>query len=351
MGFFTGEFTKDGYRPSTLFTWLRPDVSGNDLNGLGETEPRRYIPLHMHDREHKHPWTSVQEWFYLREARDPVGLRDIIAMSILRKKRRQSESTEGSRPVDRSAEEWTRLARDYALTQTPIQVFGVTALTEDLIFDVKADAPELNGKWIIVMAKQMDYDKLSAAAQDERESASFFGSKFTKTVRTVYRTYRETFESAYKLAGWIRSQGFNATPHGGTTPGVVSYIPAAIRAGLGELGKHGSLINPEIGAGIRLSAVITDMPLVPGNPQRYGIDEFCQSCQLCQRRCPANAISNEKQMVRGVSRWYVDFDKCIPVFAERRACGICLAVCPWAKPGVPLNLAKKMLKRIQANAQ
>jgi len=62
---------------------------------------------------------------------------------------------------------------------------------------------------------------------------------------------------------------------------------------------------------------------------------------------PAKALSNEKQMVRGVQRWYVDFDRCIPVFTDHRAYGICLAVCPWAKPGVPMKLAKKMFQRIQ----
>ena len=27
-------------------------------------------------------------------------------------------------------------------------------------------------------------------------------------------------------------------------------------------------------------------------------------------------------------KWYVDFDKCIPYFAETSGCAICIAVCP-----------------------
>jgi len=348
MGFFTGEFTPDGYQPGKLFNRLKPQVSGNELNGLGEKTPRRHIPLHMHNRTRKHPWTAVQEWFYLREARDIVGLRDIIAMNRLRKRQEKKSSLPvGSPESERTPEEWTRLAKEFALQQTTVEAFGVTALKDDLVFDVKVDEFDLSDPWIIVLAQRMDYDMLSAVTKEEPENTPFLKSKFTKTVRTVYRTYRNTYESSVKLAEWIRAQGYKAAAYGGTTPGPISYIPAAVRAGLGELGKHGSLINPEIGSGIRLSTVITNMPLIPSREKRYGIDEFCQSCKLCSRTCPANALSNRKQMIRGVERWYVDFDKCVPVFTDHRACGICLAVCPWAKPGVPMTLAKKMLKRLQ----
>jgi epoxyqueuosine reductase len=350
MGFFTGEFTENGYRPSRLFNLLRPTVSGNKLNGLGEDTPRPRIPLHMHNRTRRHPWTAVQEWFYLREARDLVGMRDILAMNRLRKKLdKHASSAQPNGPVEirRSPEQWTELARDYALTHTTAEVFGVTALTNDLVFDVKVDEFDLSDRWIIVIAQRMDYAMLSAAASSEPANTPFLKSKFTRSARTVYRTYRETFHSAVRLAEWIRSQGFKATAHGGATPGPISYIPAAIRAGLGELGKHGSLINPDIGSGIRLAVVLTSMPLIPNREQRYGIDEFCQRCQACSRACPGNALSNQKQMIRGISRWYVDFDSCIPVFAERRGCAICLAVCPWTRPGVPMKLAQKMLRRIQ----
>jgi epoxyqueuosine reductase len=329
MGFFTGEFSDQGYQPSTLYQWLKPNVSGNQLNGLGETEPRRHTPLHMHNRSAKHPWTKVQEWFYLREARDLASLRDIVAMNLLRKKLDKPEATPiAAHRVEKSPEQWIQLARDFALTKTSVEAFGVTALTEDLLFDSKLGEFDVSDPWIIVMAQRMNYDMMAAAAAPADPRTGFFASKFTKIVRTVYRTYRESFESATDVAAWIRSQGYKAAAYGGTTPGPITYIPAAIRAGLGELGKHGSLINPEIGSGIRLSTVITNMPLVPNTMQKSGIDEFCQSCQLCQAACPGKAISPNKQMIRGVTRWYVDFDKCIPVFAERRACGICLAVCP-----------------------
>ena len=54
----------------------------------------------------------------------------------------------------------------------------------------------------------------------------------------------------------------------------------AIAAGLRELGKHGSLISPQFGAGVRLAGVTIDMPLVPTSPRRFGADEFCSTCQV-----------------------------------------------------------------------
>jgi Fe-S-cluster-containing dehydrogenase component len=66
---------------------------------------------------------------------------------------------------------------------------------------------------------------------------------------------------------------------------------------------------------------------------------------ICEQACPVDAIYPSKQLVRGIEKWYVDFDKCIPFFTGHRGCGICIAECPWSRPGVGPNLAEKMLKR------
>jgi epoxyqueuosine reductase len=93
------------------------------------------------------------------------------------------------------------------------------------------------------------------------------------------------------------------------------------------------------------------MPLVATGPTRFGADDFCLSCQVCTRACPPGAISENKQMVRGVKRWYVDFDKCIPYFAEAASCGICIAVCPWTRPDVRPKLLTTMARRMAEKAE
>ena len=126
---------------------------------------------------------------------------------------------------------------------------------------------------------------------------------------------------------------------------LLAMIPPALACGFGELGKHGSIINPDLGASFRLSAVLTDAPFAPTPSQDHGIDGFCQNCRICEDACPPEALSAYKQTVRGVHKWYVDFDKCIPFFAETSGCAICIAVCPWTRPGVGLNLAEKLARR------
>jgi ferredoxin len=49
--------------------------------------------------------------------------------------------------------------------------------------------------------------------------------------------------------------------------------------------------------------------------------------------------------VRGAEKWYVDFDKCIGYFNETNGCGICIAECPWSRPGVAPRLAEKLGRR------
>ena len=49
--------------------------------------------------------------------------------------------------------------------------------------------------------------------------------------------------------------------------------------------------------------------------------------------------------MRGVERWYVDFDKCIPFFVEAASCGICIADCPWTRPSTRPKLLATMARR------
>lgn len=127
-------------------------------------------------------------------------------------------------------------------------------------------------------------------------------------------------------------------------------MPAALACGFGELGKHGSIINRQLGSNFRLAAVFTDLPLVRDEPAEFGADDFCAVCQVCANACPVDAISHEKQLVRGVVTWYVDFDKCLPYFNETFGCAVCIASCPWSMPGTAPRLAEKMLARRARNA-
>jgi epoxyqueuosine reductase QueG len=161
--------------------------------------------------------------------------------------------------------------------------------------------------------------------------------------REVLRTYYRCSVLSVDLARHIRSLGWSAQglPFNGS--GEYLHIPIAIAAGLGELGKHGSLISKEYGSNVRLTSVLTDLPVAVDGPVDIGVEDLCTRCLVCSSDCPPGAISDQKQWVRGIEKWYVDFDRCVPYFADNYGCGICLEVCPWSEPGRGEALSKRLL--------
>ena len=152
--------------------------------------------------------------------------------------------------------------------------------------------------------------------------SAFIKSLLGRRIRTAYTLD----DMAVRLAQQIGSYGYSACaqPNMGDIP-----LPAyGYLAGLGELGKHGSLISPELGSSFRLVAVSTDLPLTIDGPKDHGIEDVCASCNICTRFCPGDAIKPEKKEANGVLRWHVDAPACLPWFYKMYGCKICLMVCP-----------------------
>jgi epoxyqueuosine reductase len=316
-------------RPETL-ALLR--VSGNTINGLGETELRNPSPFFWHPAD-KHPWGDLQIAARQGIRRCPGALEafqaaynypELIPVAADRQ--------------DASPEQWVSAVQGFAL-EHEADAAGIAPMNPLYVFE----GYTIEEPWGIVLALKHDYERLKEVPSDETngEGACDIGDQYARGTR-----------ASYALANWIRSQGYKAHPYPGPMADALALVPSAIAAGLGELGKHGSLISRRFGSGVRLAGVTTDMPLIPAGPDgvgpdRFGADDFCATCQVCTQSCPPGAISPQKQMVRGVERWYVNFDKCIPYFAETAGCGICIAVCPWTQPGVRPKLLQTMARRLQ----
>ncbi len=312
-------------RPETLALL---SVSGNAINGLGEQTPRRPSPFFWHPPD-KHPFGALQ--IVARES----SRRCPGAPEAFQKAYDYPELVpvaEHRNPAP--AHELTDAVRRFALAHEADAV-GVASMDPLYVFE----GYTVEEPWVIVLALAHNYDRLKEVPSDETSGVG---------VCDVGDQYARGTRSSYALANWIRAQGYKADPYPGPNASALALIPPAIAAGLGELGKHGSLISRQLGAGVRLAGVTTDMPLIPGDRDRFGADEFCASCQVCTQSCPPGAITPQKQMVRGVERWYVDFDKCIPFFAEAASCGICIAECPWTRPAVRPRLLETMARRLGA---
>lgn len=180
-------------------------------------------------------------------------------------------------------------------------------------------------QYVIVLIYEMDEEGISTAPT------------LTQMATTLTAYSRISF-TTIMLAELIRGLGYHAIPSANDT---ALNIPLAIDAGLGELGRNAKLITQEFGPRCRISKVITDLPLVPGEPGLCGVTEFCNVCQKCAKKCPAEAIPMGARSFepvnecnhRGVLQWQLDHQKCYAYWAEVGTnCGICIRTCPFNKP-------------------
>lgn len=139
------------------------------------------------------------------------------------------------------------------------------------------------------------------------------------------------------ISQFIRNLGYEAVP---TLNDTALAIPYAIKAGLGEYGRHGLVITPEHGANVRFGKIFTDMPMAHDLPVRFGVEEMCQICRACTNACPANAIPDgapsghmhNRSNIGGVSKWSVDAEACFGYWAKINSdCSVCIRVCPYTR--------------------
>jgi ferredoxin len=310
---------------------LAPPVSGNAINGLGEAEVRPPRVVYWASDPATIPHGEMQRWFYGVDPGNPL----MAAARADRAARIAFDLPDVTGPpAERRPEEWTE-ALAALMPEADVDMVGVAAMDPAWVYAGETVAESR----IVMLGVRHDYEEI-ASAPDVRAGAE------------CIRQYGRAMAGAKRVAAWLRLQGWAAEPQTGPMTGKVAMVPAAIACGFGELGKHGSIINPEFGASFRLSAVLTDAPFAPTPARAFGIDDFCMSCRICEEACPPEAIGPVKQLVRGTEKWYVDFDRCLPFFNEHQGCSICIAVCPWSRPGVGPSLARKLARRAgrQANS-
>ena len=316
------------WRPSEDQMAHWPDVSGNAINGVGDEVPRRPSPIYWRPPD-SIPHGPLQTWFYQRTGNSDETL-------IEARRDRQRAIDEPLSPVagdltERDAAEWTAEIRRVA-AECGADDVGVTPMWADYVFAGDEIPPY---RWMILLAVEHAYEAMKAAPS-------------MRTLVEVTRQYARGTRAAKGVANWLRQQGHDAFPYGGPMAGSFVLIPAAIEAGLGELGKHGSMIHPRLGSNFRLACVLTDAPLLEDRRNDFGAADFCVNCRICSDACPPDAIGQEKTLVRGERRWYVDFDKCLPYFNEASSCAICIAVCPFSRPEVGGKLVDKLAaKRVR----
>lgn len=146
------------------------------------------------------------------------------------------------------------------------------------------------------------------------------------------RIYFTLGEIIIALAQFIRDLGYPCKIEHPIGDSDLLHIPIGLKAGFGELGRHGSIIHPQWGPLFRMGSIVTDMVMEIDHPIDAGIAKFCDNCRACRIYCPAKAIPDERDPTAGKDhlgndRYIVDTAKCFPYFAKYNYCSMCLPVC------------------------
>jgi len=170
------------------------------------------------------------------------------------------------------------------------------------------------------------------------------------------RVYYTLGETVIQLASYLRSLGYECKIEHPIGDSDLLHIPIGLKAGFGELGRHGSIIHPTLGPLFRMGSVATSLALQIDHPIDAGIAKFCDTCRACRKYCPPHAIPDERSPEAGkdhlgYDRYVVDTGRCFPYFAKHSYCSICLPVCvynhkEWARDfehGAPTKLFPRVL--------
>lgn len=128
----------------------------------------------------------------------------------------------------------------------------------------------------------------------------------------------------YKTSWKLRHEGYHAfyfTPFSQDArfrTAAFYLMPAMYLAGLGQMGFNCSILHPEFGPRVWVTAIITDKELPAGKPLGGHYYEGCKSCLECVKNCPSRALDG---------KGWKNVWRC----ASYGCCGTCLSVCPIGK--------------------
>ena len=156
--------------------------------------------------------------------------------------------------------------------------------------------------------------------------------------RVFVDSYYDASNAAYHAAKALESRIVKA---GGFACANVNYPAreAAVRAGLGVIGRNGLLITPRYGTRVAIILMATDLPAPQG---ARGADEAgagCAGCGRCMLACPAGAIdergmSHPERCLRNFMMEGVVAPEAMREKMGQRllGCDICQRVCPMQPP-------------------
>ncbi len=155
--------------------------------------------------------------------------------------------------------------------------------------------------------------------------------------------YLDSGRIAMQIAAFIRNLGWDARAHIDGNYKVVCPLVAR-DAGLGEIGRMGLMMTPQLGPRTRIAVITTNVPLHLDEPVKdHSVEHFCEICKKCADNCPSAAIQDtDKQLVDGTRRWQINSESCFTYWCTIGTdCGQCVRVCPYSHEN---NWMHKMIR-------
>ncbi len=153
------------------------------------------------------------------------------------------------------------------------------------------------------------------------------------------RQYLRSGMLALWIAQIIRDMGYSARAHIDGEYEVVCPLVAR-DADLGEIGRMGLLMTPELGPRVRIAVVTASVPLIPdGRKEEFSMIDFCTVCKKCAENCLSNAIPfGDRKEIEGALRWQIDQQACFRYWTKVGTdCARCMSVCPFSHPNNPMH--------------
>lgn len=268
------------------------------------------------------------------------GLRDPLLVEMLRQRNQDTIALWAKKHPERDAamQKWDDMVddRDGPVNPNRVAVEDEKAMAEE----IKRRGAALGAAQVGMTSLKPEYIEYGVEIPHKNVIVTIHYEDYRKAMDgpdavdlEAMTTYVDCAVSSTEIARYIREElGYPAVAHhNGAVQ--IQAIPVMHEVGMGELGKHGSLINPELGANFRPGIITTDLPVAYDNPISFGVQDYCMTCNLCTNNCPGDAIpedSNDHIITNGQRRWLTDIEKCYPISRFREEyCHVCVDVCPF----------------------
>jgi ferredoxin len=237
------------------------------------------------------------------------------------------EGHEDDQPRNWDPESLTRYIKDFSYFLGAHSV-GITDLMEPHVYSHSGrgttpygQALEIEHTHAIAFTVEMSYEMMGTAPK-------------APVVMESARQYVEAAKIALQVKFFLSRLGYRARAHIDGDYQVIAPLVAR-DAGLGEIGRMGLLMTPDLGPRVRIGVVTTDAPLIPDvRLDGATMIDFCTRCKKCAENCPSRSIpSDDRQMYDGAYRWKIDPVSCFRYWnVIGTDCGICMKVCPYSHP-------------------